>query len=329
MTEFAWNRDFLLVVFINPCQQIVRQMPGPFAEGQCLPQLGWYWWAWWFFLLGILGFLRKLLYASGGPAVQRIWAWSQPNDAGDGFFLKLFCFFFFGKWILKAKQMPLSPTGGPMGRSLETTSAGRILWGTVENLHAVLTSWHSNLGRSLRGQPFLFSDSCFTIVLYIQFYAFYSFFFLCSSWFWTFFYDFFFLKTVPALMCLCRVSRFDIKRSFLLPPCLVYFWVGPQLLDCCSNNARFRAQLQVRLPATAHKEKQYHNHAGDWARIQRVVFPSLYGFFMAVKIGWCYPESEVFSFELVALLEGKYCRELINAGWEGCRGNASFSMAAF
>lgn len=84
-------------------------------------------------------------------------------------------------------------------------------------------------------------------------------FFLCSSWSWTFFYDFFFLKTVPALMCLCRVSRFDIKRSFLLPPCLVYFWVGPQLLDCCSNNARFRAQLQVRLPATAHKEKQYHN----------------------------------------------------------------------
>lgn len=33
-----------------------------------------------------------------------------------GFFKAVF---FFGKWILKAKQMPLSPTGGPMGRSLE------------------------------------------------------------------------------------------------------------------------------------------------------------------------------------------------------------------
>lgn len=30
---------------------------------------------------------------------------------------------FFGKWILKAKQMPLSPTGGPIGRSLEQQSA--------------------------------------------------------------------------------------------------------------------------------------------------------------------------------------------------------------
>ena len=128
----------------------------------------------------------------------------------------------------------------------------------MENLHAVLTSWHSNLGRSLRGQPFLFLSpvshrSIYSILMHsIAF-------FLCISWFRTFFYDFFFLKTVPALMCLCRVSRFDIKRSFLLPPCLVYFWVGPQLLDCCSNNARFRAQLQVRLPTTAHKEKQYHN----------------------------------------------------------------------
>lgn len=35
-----------------------------------------------------------------------------------GSFKALF-FFWVGKWILKAKQVPLSPTGGPMGRSLE------------------------------------------------------------------------------------------------------------------------------------------------------------------------------------------------------------------
>lgn len=86
MTEFAWNRDFLLVVFINPCQQIVRQMPdhlpkvNAFRNSADTDGLG-------DFSVGDSRVsLRKLLYASGGPAVQRIWAWSQPDDAGDGFF---------------------------------------------------------------------------------------------------------------------------------------------------------------------------------------------------------------------------------------------------
>lgn len=115
----AWNRDFLLVVFINPCQQIVRQMPDHLpkvkafrnsADTDGLDD---------FFVGGFSGFLKETTVCKWWTSCATNLSVKSAKWRRRWVFLKLFCFFLVGKWILKAKQMPLSPTGGPMGRSLE------------------------------------------------------------------------------------------------------------------------------------------------------------------------------------------------------------------
>ena len=163
----------------------------------------------------------------------------------------------------------------------------------MENLHAVLTYWPSNLERSQKGSSFfrfLFPISIYYVsILFIlslfdpfcaihglDFYLFLGFFFL----------------TMPALMCLCRVpdSRCADHSSCLLAWCIFewdlnYSTVAQIMQDSLLIFAvpNFKSgfpQLPTRRSnITTCSRLGTHSEGG---------IMSLYRFFMAVKIGRCY-----------------------------------------
>lgn len=156
----AWNRDFFVGRFYQ-CQQIVRQMPdhlpkvNAFRNSAHTDGLGGDFCCWPGFS-GFLGFLKETTVCKWWTSCATNLSVKSAKWRRRWVFLKLFCFFF-GKWILKVWKPSRCHCLPLVGQWVDPwNKCGRILWGTVENLHAVLTSWHSNLGRSLRGQPFLF-----------------------------------------------------------------------------------------------------------------------------------------------------------------------------
>lgn len=146
------------------------------------------------------------------------------------------------------------------GSILGTSAAGycEVPWRTCTLCWPLgIPTWEGALGVNLFCFWFLFH----IVILYNILNSMHSIAFFCAlHGFGLFSTIFSFLK-----QCLhwCAYVEFPDLTLRDHSSCLLAWYIFEWDLNCwtvsCSNNARFRAQLQVRLPTTAHKEKQYHN----------------------------------------------------------------------